>query len=115
MPRPVPPPERRCVKFEHWPDFDRELWIRNTASASVFDNPGFGQNRNPRSLRKFREGYGRWLGYLTYSGLLDPATPLASRVTLEAVRGYFGLLQSLGNRDHTIIGRLTNSKRPCGS
>ena len=105
MPRPVPAPERRCVKFEHWPEIDRALWTQNTASVSVFDDPGFGQNRNLRSIRKFREGYGRWLGYLTYKNLLDHAVPPAARVTLVAVRGYLALLQSIGNRDHTIIGR----------
>ena len=38
-------------------------------------------------------------------GLLDSAVPPVTRVTLEAVRGYLGLLQVLDNRDHTIIGR----------
>jgi hypothetical protein len=58
------------------------------------------------SLDKAGEGYGRWLGFLAWHGLLDPGAAPAERATADGVGAYVDELVALGNADHTVVGRL---------
>ncbi|MBL6081802.1 tyrosine-type recombinase/integrase [Belnapia sp. T18] len=59
----------------------------------------------PQAIGKALAGYSRWLGFNRYHGWLDPALGVMNRVTETRVAAYFDELQTLGNRDYTILGR----------
>jgi site-specific recombinase XerD len=100
---------RLLLPFNSWPDVDRELWLAAT-------RPGrrrrFTQRRpadryGSETLIKVRKGYSRWLGFRDGLGRLDPAADPASRVTPELVVAWVDDLKAHGNRDTTVIGRLS--------
>lgn len=64
----------------------------------------------PKSIEKYQEGYGRWIGFLQRGGHLDPAMPPEARVTEEAVAAYIDRLFEAGNSGHAIYGRLQELK-----
>ena len=105
MLRPLPDPRRRCIKLAQWPELDRSLWTARLAEPSSLDHICLTEKFRPASLEKVREGYGRWLGFLTFTGDLDPTEPPADRVTQPRANAFFQLMRELGNRDHTVLGR----------
>ena len=69
-----------------------------------------GRHLKPVTLGKCAEGYGRWLGFLAYRGLLDPTEAPEQRVTEARIMEYLDLLLDNGNAGHTIYGRLCELK-----
>ncbi|MXP66075.1 hypothetical protein E0493_22275 [Roseomonas sp. M0104] len=100
-------PRRRCLPLAEWPAGHRQAWAaaltgRRRRSRAPSPAPGWA----PATLQKTAEGYGRWLGFLRWHGLLDEAASPAALAAPETVGRYFDELQALGNADHTVIGRL---------
>lgn len=104
-------PRRRCLPVTEWPSEDRRLWERAIEKSDLpFSAPRPGAHLRQASIDKYSEGYGRWLGFLLYEGVLDPAARPGARLSRERLGAYFRLMQSLGNRDATILGRLIELK-----
>jgi site-specific recombinase XerD len=61
----------------------------------------------PASIAKAQDGYSRWLGFLIYTGQLDPTMEPGGRITLPRFLNYIELLHANGNRGHTIYGRVS--------
>lgn len=96
-------PARRCLPLTEWPERDQALWREALAPMDPLLDPR--PVLAPKSLEKAGDGYGRWLGYLTYACQLNPVAGPADRVSPERVGAYLQHLRALGNRDYTIVGR----------
>jgi len=108
MARMLVDPARRCLKRAEWPERDREMYEAALRPASGrFSARGYAAGLRPQSIQKATDGYGRWLGYLSFDGQLDPAEAPSARVTPERLDAYVALLQGLGNANATILGRFT--------
>lgn len=106
-----PPPSARCLKLADWPNADRELWLRATSDRRrSFRGENPAAKLAPKSITKMEEGYGRWLGALTFLGELADEPP-AERLTLERLERFLTLLQQNGNRGYTIVSRFEELKR----
>jgi site-specific recombinase XerD len=81
-------PRRRCMRFEEWPVVDREFWLAATDRGDALDDGGPAAHWSAHSRRKRIEGYGRWLTFLQFRGLLDETTHPVDRVTSDAARAY---------------------------
>ncbi len=99
-------PRRRCLKVEEWPPQDRAEWRRAQMRADPFGDPGRAAHLRPASIEKIRKGYGRFLGFLRWHGLLDPKADPATRLREDWVRRYMGELEALGCAPWTVLGRL---------
>lgn len=99
-------PRRRCVKFAEWPERDRALWEAEFSRPSSFDHTNVRERFRPASIAKAADGYGRWLGFLQFTGQLHEWASPADWVTPSRVRTYFDLMRELGNADHTLVGRI---------
>ncbi|WP_186421359.1 site-specific integrase [Bosea sp. CS1GBMeth4] len=82
-------PARRSLPFVEWPEIDKELWQCATRKRSLFGTEGKGADWRPQTRRTNIQNYGRFLGYLAWSGQLDVEQRPAERATPEAVEAYF--------------------------
>lgn len=106
-----PSPAQRCLKLEEWPVQDRDLWSRVTSGRRrSFRGDTPAGRLSAASVRKYEEGYGRWLGALFFLGELVDETP-ERRVTVDRLERYFGLLEQVGNRGASILGRFAELAR----
>jgi site-specific recombinase XerC len=100
--RPVDP-ARRCVPYDEWPAGDRRLWTAAFAPSAWFDQQP--PQLSTATVTKYRDGYGRWLGFLAHIGELDAQAAPGERVTPDRAGRFLALMRQLGNRDCTIVGR----------
>ncbi len=82
-------PAQRSLRFGEWPVLDQQLWQRATAKRTLFGEGGTAAHWRPRTQATNIQNYGRFLGYLTWSGQLDPQATPAQRATLNVVERYF--------------------------
>lgn len=88
-------PQRRGLRFQEWPVTDRAAWDKAIAVGNVFDGRGPAAHWAPRTKSTNTVNYGRWLGFLSISGLLDPDCSPDLRVTSETVTKYVDHLRPL--------------------
>lgn len=93
MPR-IYDPARVGVKYTDWPEADRLAWSAAIAEGDVLDGRGPAAHWAAATRKTNINQYGRWLGYLRWSGQLSPADSPADRVQSETVRNYVGHLRS---------------------
>src|SRR5688572_33223585 len=104
-------PERTCLKRVLWPTEDRRLWAAALKAEDLLSE--FGGTRadhRPISNHSIERGYGRWLTYLAQKGFLDEKPP-ADRIKPAEVKSYIAELDQLGNRNSTILQRLSELKQ----
>lgn len=77
------------------------------AASGRFSARGYAAGLRPKSIKKAAEGYGRWLGYLSFHDQLDPAQGPSARVTPERLDAYVAFLKESRNANATILGRFT--------
>lgn len=94
MARPVDP-MRQALPFAEWPLVDRQAWMAAQTKGDVFDEEGRAAHWAARTRQTNEQHYGRWLGYLCWTGILDEAAAPADRVTSETVRAYNRHLASI--------------------
>ena len=104
-------PERTCLKRTFWPKEDQHLWAAALEPEDPFSEfGGTRANHRPISNHAIERGYGRWLTYLARKGLLDDKRP-ADRIKPAEVKSYIAELDQLGNRNSTILQRLSGLKQ----
>ncbi|KLK92654.1 hypothetical protein AA309_13275 [Microvirga vignae] len=81
-------PMRRALPVSKWPQRDQETWAAAQADGDIFDEGSGAAHWASRTRLTNVQHYGRWLGYLHWTGKLEEAADPADRVTREAVRAY---------------------------
>jgi site-specific recombinase XerC len=81
-------PMRRALPASEWPRVDQDAWVAAQATGDIFDEGGGAAHWASRTRLTNEQHYGRWLGYLLWTGQLDQGASPADRVTRETVRGY---------------------------
>jgi integrase/recombinase XerD len=98
-------PERRCKPIAEWPARDRALWEAALAPGDLFEDGGARTKHSEISNRNAVYGYGRWLAWLEFQGLLDGLASPADRITPDRVKAYIAELAK-HNSTQTILNRL---------
>jgi integrase len=98
---------RACLLPQDWPEEDRLAWERAIAPVhGPFRTKGGRVSRNRYTRKALVSCYGRWVGFLRHSGLLDPAESPDKRPTPERLDAYFvHLRDECGNADQTLVSR----------
>ena len=94
MPRPIDP-MRRALPVSKWPEADQNAWAAAQTAGDIFDEGGYAAHWAPRTRLTNVQHYGRWLGYLLWTGQLDQGINPANRVKRETVRAYNRHLASI--------------------
>jgi site-specific recombinase XerC len=87
MARPIDP-MRRALPVSEWPHNDQDAWVAAQTKGDIFEDGGRAAHWASRTRQTNAQHYGRWLGYLLWHGILDPAAAPADRVTRAEVRRY---------------------------
>jgi site-specific recombinase XerD len=88
-------PQRRGLRFPEWPQTDRTAWENAVSTGNVFDGRGRAAHWAPTTKKTNIVNYGRWLGFLKNSGLLDAEGSPEGRVTPDVVAKYLEFLRPL--------------------
>ncbi len=94
MARPVDP-MRRALPFADWPCLDQKAWEMAIAEGDILDGQGPAAHWATRTKQTNIQHYGRWLGWLLWSGQLVADALPVDRVTPAAVRAYHRHLAGL--------------------
>lgn len=95
------------LRFEDWPQADRDAWDRAVEDGGLFEEPGLAAHWSPSTRRTAQYNYGLWLRWCQQEKLLTPCLA-ASRATQERVARYLAALEarvSLRTR-HGYLGSL---------
>ena len=98
-------PLRRCRKVNEWPEQDRQAWDQAFVAGDVLDPGGPGAHWSPYTKNKIAKGYGRFLTWLDFEGLLDLNADPKDRVSPGNVADYVEHLQGL-NASLTVLTRI---------
>lgn len=82
-------PARRSMPFDEWPETDKEHWRSATRKRTLFGDEGRAAHWRPRTKLTNIQNYGRFLGYLAWSGQLVAEHRPAERATLAVVEAYY--------------------------
>ena len=82
-------PARRSLPFDDWPESDKALWRRATEKRRLFGSEGQGALWSPRTKSTNIQNYGRFFGYLAWSGQLDADRSPAERAPPQMVEEYY--------------------------
>lgn len=82
----------RCLPLSEWPEACRQAWEKAHHASELFDAPKPALAWRPATRTKIRKGFGVWLSWRMYCGLLDQSDGPDARVTLEAVKVYYDAL-----------------------
>ncbi len=86
---------RRALPVAEWPLGDRQAWMVAQTTGEVFEGEERAAHWATRTRLTNEQHYGRWLGYLRWTGILDEAAAPADRVTREMVRAYNRHLETI--------------------
>jgi len=98
-------PRRRCRPVNEWPEQDRRAWGNAFIAGDVLDPGGPGAGWSEYTKTKVAKGYGRFLTWLEYEGMLVSDSCPESRITPDYIAPYITHLQSL-NASQTILSRI---------
>ncbi|KRE16787.1 hypothetical protein ASE66_09240 [Bosea sp. Root483D1] len=88
-------PSRKSMPFQEWPDTDKAHWHLATNKRTLFNGVGKGAHWRPRTKKTNIQNYGRFLGYLAWSGQLEAEKCPADRATRSVVEAYYEHLASI--------------------
>ena len=99
-------PARRCLHVREWPPIDQGLWNDIFATRELEDESrSRAMAWRPTTVQTNREGYGRWINFLTRSGA-DLTAPPENRVTSSQVRNYLVELKEQNTSIQTRSNRV---------
>lgn len=76
-----------------WPSRDQEAWRQARVSGDFMSEDGAAAEWRDASVRAAVGGYGRFLAFLDFRGLLDPTQGSADRVTPATIDAYIDVLR----------------------
>ena len=84
----------RLLPFHMWPEADRNAWNTAFEPATRLMRCGVAGHLKPVTRDDHAANYGKFLGFLDRSGLLERNEPAAANVTPDKVSKYIGELKS---------------------
>ncbi len=97
----------RCTPIAEWPAVDRQAWENALQPADLLEPTiGYASRWRPATRLMIERGYGRWLGWVARSRVLDPTEAPGDRATRERVAAYLRMLQDSNLAPYTIAGLL---------
>jgi hypothetical protein len=60
------------IPFDKWPVADQEAWNALFVEGDILDGDGPARHWAPATRKTNQKHYAQWLGWLSYTGLLDP-------------------------------------------
>lgn len=100
--------ERKALRLNEWPMPDQQRWEHACRSPGFLEPGGKASGWADATRSQVVKGYGKWLGYLTMRGWLDPALSPAERVTPARLEGYVQWMAGEGLASTTIASRITD-------
>lgn len=91
MPRKI---DLDLIPLHDWPEVDQAGWRAACRLGDPLDEPGLLANRGKERTDKFRQAYGRWLGFLTERGIDWRKTSGLDLFTAENVRPFMRRLRT---------------------
>ena len=64
-------PMRRALPLVEWPQADQAAWCAAVTPGDIFDAGGRAAHWAPATQQTNIQHYGRWLGYLAWTGALE--------------------------------------------
>ena len=103
----VAPISRRCAPVAEWPAQDQRAWCRALLPEDPFD-PQVGRASHYRASthRIIEEGYGRWIGWLSFTGRLNWNLMPGERADRATLSAYQEALAANDLADYSIAARL---------
>jgi integrase/recombinase XerD len=95
-----------CLKQEAWPRAFFQAWEEARRPPGLFDECKPAAQWRPATVKKVIKGFGVYLHWLQWRGLLLENSSLASLVTLERAREYQAALTEVGCAPLTIYSRV---------
>jgi len=95
------PPDHRRVPLAEWPLEDHRRWLNAFDDSDDLDAPAEGRLWRDDTRQMVESGYGRWIGWLEFTGQLDPASAPGERATSERWHAYFAFLKAQSMADYT--------------
>jgi integrase/recombinase XerD len=102
-------PARRSMPRHEWPKEDDLLWARALGPRDLLDSSeGYARRWADKTIQGVEKGYGRFLGFLAFSGELegDVAGGPAARVTPDRVLRYISALRAQKNAEYSVALRV---------
>jgi integrase len=93
----TPRPVRRPLPFTEWPAADQTAWAAAHRRGSLLEDDGKAASWAPVSSSSIAMSYGRFLAYMSQTGVLDPAARPQDRVTPDFVQAYIAHLRTLNS------------------
>lgn len=100
-------PVRRSIPLAQWPLADRVAWTEALAPGDILEPGGPASLWRPATVKEFQRIYGRYLGFLTRAGWLDPAVGPSARFTPEIVAPFVEELRWL-NAPCTVVSQIAS-------
>lgn len=95
----------RCLRIEDWPEPHRRLWQEIIQNEDIFSDQLLFRANREITITDRRKGYGVWISWLIYMGLIDPNGLPYVYVTRENVRAYYEELRAT-KASITVFNRL---------
>lgn len=95
----------RCLHVKDWPETHQSLWKKIVENMDIFGPLLLASFYRETTIVDRRKGYGVWISWLIYRGLLDPNRPPSAYVTRENVSAYYQEL-SATKASITVFSRL---------
>jgi integrase len=90
---PAKDPARRCMPIDEWPALDRRAWSRGIAERDIFESTGPAFRWKPHTCDTVAKHYGRWLTFLSVSGMLETDQEPYQRIDRETLARYLAHLR----------------------
>ena len=100
---------RLVMRFEDWPDADRDAWAAATQGGNILDGQGLAVHWRPATRCTNLQHYGRWLGHLQNTNSLDRSVSPGARVTPGEITRYIDSLK-MRLAPRTIVSALVGLK-----
>ncbi len=98
------------LRLTDWPEIDQRAWEALFIKGDVLSGAGPARHWSTATRTTNSKSYARWLGWLSRTGGLDPASEPADRATPERVRAYARALMTTV-RPRTVATYIIGLKR----
>ncbi len=102
--------DRTSLPLAEWPEVDRRLWLQAVSKGDFLDPDGRAAHWAEATKTQVAKGYGKFLFFLSRSGVLDLECDLSPdrRIDETRLRAYLALLSEQSLAPVTVFSRITD-------